>query len=372
VFTSGSTGAPKGVVYAHDTFHSQVAALRALYKLERGEVDLATFAHFSFYTVALGLTTVFADMDFLHPAKADPARLASAISDFGVTNMFGSPALLNVVSRWTAVRSVRFPSLRRVICAGAPVPVDVIRRIQETLRHGLEVFTPYGATEALPVSSIGSAEILGETGHLMGEGRGVCVGHLCAGTEVRIIPITDEPVARWSADLVLERGAIGEIAVRGPCVTESYCDDPEANLRAKISAVGGAFHRMGDLGYLDEQDRLWFCGRKSQRVTTAEGVHFTLPCEGPFNTHPDVFRSALVRLVIGGRTEPGLCVQLEPGVKRSERERIRSELLQVASRYPHTRAIRSFFFFSDFPVDARHNAKIGREKLGVLAQRRSS
>lgn len=372
VFTSGSTGVPKGVVYTHNTFHAQVSALRDLYGLERGEIDLATFAHFSFYTVALGLTTVFADMDFLHPAAVRPSRLAEAIDDFAATNMFGSPALLNVLGRWTSEHGVRFPSLRRVISAGAPVPLDVIRRIRDTLQPDAEIFTPFGATEALPVTSIGSSEILAETGRLTDQGKGVCIGRPCAGSDVRIIRITDEPVDQWSEDLLLAPGRIGEITVRGPCVTQAYCNLPEASRLAKIPASEGFYHRMGDLGYFDEKGRLWFCGRKSQRVETVEGIHFTVPCEGPFNAHPEVFRSALVPVISNGRMGAGLCVQLDPAVKRSECERIRGELLQIASQYPHTQAIRSILFFDDFPVDPRHNAKIGREKLAVMAQKRLS
>jgi acyl-coenzyme A synthetase/AMP-(fatty) acid ligase len=127
---------------------------------------------------------------------------------------------------------------------------------------------------------------------------------------------------------------------------------------------------MGDLGYLDGKGRLWFCGRKSQRVVADSGVYFTVPCEAVFNTHGNVFRSALVQVVVDGRTTPALCVQLERKVKRSVRERIREELLQIGAKHQHTRAIEKILFCSDFPVDARHNAKIAREKLAVLAQRR--
>jgi acyl-CoA synthetase (AMP-forming)/AMP-acid ligase II len=372
VFTSGSTGVPKGVIYTHDTFHAQVAALRQLYGIERGEIDLATFAHFSFFTLALGLTTVFADMDFLHPARACPATLAAAIDDFGVTNLFGSPALLNVLGRWTSERCTRFPSLRRIISAGAPVPAAVMRRLQDTLNPGVEVFTPYGATEALPVTSIGSTEILVDAARLTAEGKGVCVGRPCAGIELRIIRITDGPLQQWSDHLEVDRGQIGEIAVRGPGVTASYYNRPEANALAKIQSPGGLFHRMGDLGYLDEQGRVWFCGRKSQRVTAPTGVYFTVPCEGVFNAHPKVFRSALVPLTVGGAIQPGLCVQTEPGVGLAEQRHIRGEFLRMAARYPHTSAIERFFFFRDFPVDPRHNAKIGREKLAAMAQRKLS
>ncbi|HSE38184.1 MAG TPA: peptide synthase, partial [Blastocatellia bacterium] len=94
------------------------------------------------------------------------------------------------------------------------------------------------------------------------------------------------------------------------------------------------------------------------------------PCEAVFNTHDSVFRSALVPVVVNGKTNPALCVQLEGNVKRSDRKRIREELLQIGAKHQHTRAIKKILFCSDFPVDPRHNAKIVREKLAVLAQRK--
>lgn len=370
-FTSGSTGVPKGVVYTHATFHEQVKTLRRTYGIERGEIDLTTFPLFSFFTVTMGVTTVIADMNFLRPARANAQRIVEAITGFGVTNMFGSPALLNVLGRWGDSNGVKLHSLKRVISAGAPVGVDVIRRITRMLEPGVQVFTPYGSTEALPVASIGSDEILADTYRATEEGQGVCVGRPCEDVEVRIIRITDEAIEKWSEDLCLSEGEIGEIVVRGKVVTREYYNRPESNTLAKIpDSDNGTFHRMGDLGYLDEKGRLWFCGRKSQRVVTDSNVYFTVPCEGVFNTHDSVFRSALVPVVIDGKTNAALCVQLEHKVKRGVQERIREELIQIGSKHQHTRAIKRILFCSDFPVDARHNAKIIREKLALLAQRK--
>src|SRR5262245_4196863 len=163
LFTSGSTGIAKGVVYTHGRFASQVEMLRRLYGIEPGEIDLATFPLFALFGPALGMTAIIPDMDPTRPGSVDPNRIIEAVGNWGVTNLFGSPALINRVGRFGAERGVRLPSLRRVISAGAPVPASVIERFTKMLRPGVEVLTPYGATEALPVASIGSNTILGET-----------------------------------------------------------------------------------------------------------------------------------------------------------------------------------------------------------------
>src|SRR5262249_28849688 len=141
-------------------------------------------------------------------------------------------------------------------------------------------------------------------------GCGICVGGPVDRMHVRIIAVSDESVAEWHETLALPPGHIGEIVVRGPVVTAAYFNRPEATKLAKIhdAARKTVWHRMGDLGYLDYRGRLWFCGRKSQRVMTVHGTLFTIPCESVFNTHPEVFRSALVGVRSGGATMPALCV----------------------------------------------------------------
>src|SRR5207302_4715783 len=140
-------------------------------------------------------------------------RIFEAVEDFGVTNLFGSPALIKRVGEYGAERKVKLPSLKRVISAGAPVPAAVIERFAEMLSPGVQVFTPYGATEALPVSSIGSDEILGETRHKTAKGEGVCVGRPVESMRAKIIRISDEAIPAWSDDLVPPPGQIGELAV---------------------------------------------------------------------------------------------------------------------------------------------------------------
>ena len=369
LFTSGSTGAPKGAVYTHGTFAAQVDALREMYDIRPGEVDLPTFPLFALFAPALGMTALIPRMDFTRPGDVDPRNIFDPAAEYAATTMFGSPALLNRVGRYGVENGLKLSSVRRVISAGAPVPAPVLERFARLLPEEAEIFTPYGATEALPVCSIGSREILGETAALTGQGYGVCVGRPVSGLSLEIIPISDEPIAQWDESLPLPPGEVGEIAVRGAQVSAAYFNRPDATKMAKIvDPAGGVWHRMGDVGYLDGSGRVWFCGRKAHRVVTAEETFYTIPVEGVFNTHPEVFRSALVGVVgQDGQRRPVLCVELEGKKGKGDRERIRRELLELGAEYPHTEAVAEVLFHSAFPVDIRHNAKIFREKLAVWA-----
>jgi len=371
LFTSGSTGVAKGVVATHGIFANQVRMLQALYRIEPGEIDLPTFPLFGLFAPALGTTAIIPQMDPTRPAHVDPVKIIEAIHHFGVTNLFGSPALIQRVGRYGAANGVKLPTLRRVISAGAPVPASAIERFRNLLADGVQVHTPYGATEALPVSSIGSDEILSETRYRTTEGGGVCVGRPVDGIAVKIIRISDEPIPNWSDALEVAAGEIGEITVHGPVVTKAYFNRPESTALAKIAdGQGGVYHRMGDLGYVDARGRIWFCGRKTHRVVTPSGTMYTIPCEGVYNAHPAVYRTALVGVTRDVVTEPVLCVEREKDATIAD-EQLRKELLDLGAAHPHTRAIRMILFHPAFPVDIRHNAKIFREKLAVWAQART-
>ena len=377
LFTSGSTGAPKGAVYTHEIFSAQVEHIRQLYRIEPGETDLATFPLFALFGPALGMTAVVPEMDASRPASVDPANIVSAIERYGVTNMFGSPALINRVGRYGAGRDLKLPTLRRVISAGAPVPAKVLARFAAMLPAGAQIYTPYGATECLPVASIGSDEILNETRHRTDAGAGVCVGRPVPGLAAKVIRISDEPIEAWSDALELPAGEIGEIAVRAVHATRTYFNLPAATAMAKIpDPAGGFYHRMGDVGYLDGSGRLWFCGRKAHRVVTRRQTgletRYSIPCEGVFNAHPKVYRSALVGVVRNGIAEPVLCVELEAAARGDSPETLREELRRLGAAHAHTRDIDTILFHPAFPVDVRHNAKIFREKLAAWAARKLS
>ena len=248
LFTSGSTGVPKGAVYTHSIFQAQVDLLRQTYAISPGEVDLCTFPLFALFGPILGMTCVVPEMDATRPGRVDPTKIIEAIEDFGITNLFGSPALIRRVGDFGAARGIKLPSLRRVISAGAPVPARVLETFAKLLEPGVSIFTPYGATEALPVCSIGSIEILEGTRLATDRGEGVCVGRPVEGMRVELIAIRDEPIPTWSDDLLVPQGEAGEIVVRGPVVTRSYFARAEATALAKIGdpASGALWHRMGD------------------------------------------------------------------------------------------------------------------------------
>lgn len=368
LFTSGSTGVPKGALHTHGSFDTQTSLIRDLFHQGPDDVFVHTFPLFALFSVALGTTIVVPKMDFTRPGKVHPPHVLGPVQNLSATWMFGSPALLDRVSRYGALHNVKLPTLKGVISVGAPVPPAVIQRFSQMLNPTAQIHTPYGATEALPLTAIASHEIMGETAARWAKGAGTCVGQPVPGVELRIIRISDEAIATWSDDLVLPQGAAGEIAVKGPMVSKAYLNRPESNAIAKIQdpTDGGTWHRMGDLGYQDADGRVWFLGRKAHRVTTEAGNLFTITNEAIFNQHPKVFRTALVGVGPKGRQTPVLCVELNPGEKGSPE--LVEELRKLGTTFLYSREIKTFLFHKGFPVDIRHNSKIFREKLAAWAE----
>ena len=361
LFTSGSTGIPKGVVYRHRHFAAQVRLVRETYGIRAGEVDLPTFPPFALFDPALGMTTVIPKMDFTRPARVNPEMLVSLIDQYQATNLFGSPALMNTLSRHLEAHSAKLPTIRRALSAGAPVSPAVVERMHLALDAAADIHTPYGATECLPVATIAGRELVGELSEGNRQGKGICVGHPLAANEVRIIRITDQSLARISDGVEVKPGEIGEICVAGPTVTDKYWQrEAQTRLAKMYDEAGTVWHRMGDLGWIDEDGRLWYCGRKSERVVTSRGTLFTECVEGIANAVRGVYRSALVGVGESGRMTPILVVEPEPGQK------ITPLIARVARRmadHEETSEVQRIEIRKSLPVDIRHNAKIRRADL---------
>lgn len=368
-FTSGGTGTPKGVIFTHSMIREQLKIFREEFGFKKGGIDLPLLPIFSLFTLALGTTSVFPSIPPTKPLALNPSRVSKLINELRVTTSFGSPTLWGKIGEYCLRYGVKYPSLEKVFMAGAPVSEEVLQRTQGLLLPKGEIFTPYGATEALPVTFVSSTEILSRhKAHAITGELGTYVGPPISSIKVRIIEDVSGAIESISDSRELPPLTIGEVIVSGRNVSPAYLNRIDANRHGKISDGEGFWHRMGDMGYLDTDGHLYFCGRKAHVVKAAGRTHYPIPCERIFNIDRRVRRSAIVSL--GRASDVGIVIEPLPQywpTSKPEIQEFRESLESLGSSSPLTRDIRHIFFHPSFPVDGRHNAKIFRDKLSAWA-----
>ena len=366
LFTSGGTGIPKGVLYNHGILNAQTDALQNMFSLDETQSDLPGFPLFALFTLAMGMTSVVPDMDPTKPAKCDPAKLVQNIQDNHITFVAGSPSIWEKVGKYCLAHKIKLPSIKQVVMFGAPVRSEIHEMYKKILDNG-DTYTPYGATESLPISLISGSEILGSKSEKTKRGDGTCIGKAVPGIEIKIIKASDIPESE-----LLELGPedIGEIVVSGLQVTPAYFEMPQENEKAKIIENGKIWHRVGDIGYLDRDQNLWFLGRKTHRVKVDDTTtHYSIRVEAIFNQHPAIKRTALIQIFRDGHITPALVVERLDGNTKLTGA-FKGELEALARSSFHTQMIQDFYLHSSFPVDVRHNIKIDRLKLSKWAQKK--
>ncbi|MFE7799129.1 fatty acid CoA ligase family protein [Nocardia sp. NPDC057440] len=368
-FTTGSTGPAKAVELTHGNLASMIEQVDAARGHIPPDTSLITLPLVGILDLLLGSRCVLPPLIPSKVGSTDPAQVADAIAKFGVRTMFASPALLIPLLRYLEEHAVELPTLGSIYSGGAPVPDWCIAGLRKVLREDVLVYAGYGSTEALPMSTIESRELFDGLVDRAHRGAGTCIGRPADRVNARLVAITDAPLPTWArveelaGELETSRG-IGELVVSGPNVSTHYYWPESANAAGKIVDGAVIWHRTGDLAWIDDHGRIWFCGRKSQRVVTANGPMFTVQVEQIFNTVAGVARTALVGVGKRGTQRPVLCVETKPGADAAS---VASKLRALATESELTRDIAEFLVHPGFPVDIRHNAKIGREQLAAWA-----
>ncbi len=362
LFTSGSTGPAKGVVYTHRRLAAMRDTLKGTYGLEAGTALVAGFAPFALLGPALGATSVTPDMDVTAPRTLTATALADAAAAVNATAVFASPAALaNVVATAAQLadkHKAALSGVELVLSAGAPLGEPLLARVQELAPHA-GLHTPYGMTEALPVTDISLAGIRNA-----GAGNGVCVGVPVSGAAVAIAPVGPDGTVEPAPTTLPE--VTGEILVRAPHVKERY--DRLWITQEQSTSIPG-WHRSGDVGHLDAAGRLWVEGRMTHLLTTARGVRTPVATELAAEQVPGVVRAAVVGVGPAGAQVAVAIVETDPPANRSG---LAGAALAAGVRDSATGPgleLAAVLVIDALPTDIRHNSKIDRTALAAWASR---
>ncbi|WP_440882115.1 fatty acid CoA ligase family protein [Tenacibaculum sp. C7A-26P2] len=366
-FTTGTTGPAKGVFFSYGMIEAMASMNYCVFKNSSKSINLVTVPLFGVLNILMGCTSILPYMDPTKPAKVNPRNIIKPILKFHVTSMFASPALLHQVSKFGVENNIKLYSLKSVISGGAPITTETLKNVTKLLTNSEKLNVTWGATEGLPLTTITGKKILNQTLDKTHKGYGSCIGKAVEGVKVKVIPITDEVITNLDQTQELGKNTIGELIVQGKNISPSYFDNPEATALHKIYDNGSFWHRTGDLGWIDKEEKVWFCGRKSHVVKSTAPIKTLYPVqiEGIVNQHPEVYRSALIGIKTKSKSiKTIICIELtNNSTKKKSQVIIKSEILKMLSKIEKSEHINEVIFDSSLPVDIRHNSKIKRIEL---------
>jgi acyl-CoA synthetase (AMP-forming)/AMP-acid ligase II len=351
LFTSGGTGTPKGVEYTHQMFLSQIAALKDYFQLTPSDKDMAGFPLFSLFTQSMGLTTISAPLNPARPGQCDPKKIAEQLIRHQVSFAAGSPIIWQRVAQWALKEGIKFPHLKKLALFGAPVDLKLHQDWLKLLPADGNTFTPYGATECLPISSIDGRSLIDRNqNYRQGffSDKGIAVGAPLSGVKIVI-------------------SAEGEILVNAPWMKMNYFNNRDATEKSLREIKGEIYHNMGDQGYLDEKNQLWFLGRKTHQVLTPKLKTLdSVPVENTLRQKITDYGFSNVALICHEKLQGKVIIACERKESSQNEKLAKQEILNFAQQFEVTKEIEDIFIVKKFPVDARHNIKIDRVKLGEM------
>ncbi|OAE02172.1 alpha/beta fold hydrolase [Arthrobacter sp. OY3WO11] len=371
LFTSGSTGPAKGVVYTQRRLAAMRDTVAVTLGIGPGARLVAGFAPFALLGPALGAVSVTPAMDVTAPRTLTARALADAAAAIDATVVFASPAALcNVLATRNGLGQPGRQALERVellLSAGAPVPEPLLADVQRLLPDA-SLHTPYGMTEALPVTDISLEQIRtaaadAAAGNMAGAGNGVCVGLPVHSARVAVIPLAADGAAPGNIP-VTEPGVTGEILVGAPHVKETY-DRLWLTQRESIRTAG--WHRTGDVGHFDSAGRLWVEGRLAHVVTAPDAVVTPVGAEQAIERLDGVGLAAVVGVGPSGTQAVVAVVETVPPARRAG-----PAAPQLAARVREAArmagaSVSAVLVVPSQPTDIRHNAKIDRTRLSRWA-----
>jgi acyl-coenzyme A synthetase/AMP-(fatty) acid ligase/pimeloyl-ACP methyl ester carboxylesterase len=370
LFTSGSTGPAKGVVYTH----GQLAALRdtlAAHFEVTPETGLVTgFAPFALLGPALGTRSVTPDMDVSSPRTLTATAVADAIRESDAGIVFLSPAaVLNVVATANALTPDDRAALARVrtfLSTGAPISPRLLEAAAELMPNATP-HTPYGMTECLLVTDI---TLDGVREAADAPDAGVCVGKPIGANRVLMSALDAD--GRATGAPTTEPAVLGEILVSAPHLKDSYdrlwLTDREAARDTDGLAAdepGRRWHRTGDVGHLDALGRVWVEGRMPHVLVTAGGPLAPVGPEQQVERVDGVRRAAVVGVGPSGLRQAVAVVETIPLARRAG---LAVSQLAAEIRASTSIPLVAVLAVPRLPTDIRHNSKIDRSKLSVWAE----
>ena len=272
LYTSGTTGHPKGAMLSHHNLVSNTRSVKTALQLRPGQDRLlVVLPMFHSFAATVGmLTPALHGLSMVPVIRFDPALVSRSIVDTGATVFLGVPSMYNLILRLDDEQAGHWQGIRFGVAGGAAMPMELLQRFEQ--RFGFPIVEGDGPTECSPVTCVNPLEGVRKPGS---------VGLPVPDVEFAILDDAGNP---------LPGGEIGEICVRGPNVMQGYWNLPEAT----AETFAGDWLRTGDLGYLDADGYLFMVDRKKDMVIVNGMNVYPRMVEEVLYQHPDILEAAVV------------------------------------------------------------------------------
>lgn len=352
-FTTGSSGLPKAANRSHRFLAAQHYALSRYIHYSEDDIDLTSFPIFSLNAIASGVTSIIPAIDIGTPKEDDGKTLYNQISEFNVTNLTLSPALLNNLSKFCKNEQKIISSLKSIITGGAPISFDELNSCSEIAPNS-NIQVLYGSTEVEPISHISLTDLKPYATQLKHSQEGILVGKIDQELEYKVIHISQSPISNIQEVLPND---VGELIVSGEHVCSSYYNNPEAFQKTKVvDAEKRIWHRTGDLVRIDPNQNVWLLGRVHNVIHRRGEYLFPIPIETELKKLEFIKHVAYIGIWDQTLGEKALVV-IEP-IKFEEsnikdwKEIIAAILIQ--NNFINDQVV----FVKDIPMDPRHHSKV--------------
>lgn len=271
LYTSGTTGKPKGAMLSHENIMADTVACTDVLDLTAQDVFMCVLPMFhSFGFTTSVLLPLYAGSAIVIHEAFHPKEIMHSLISHHISVFCGVPAMFVVLAQALKEGKASFPSLRVAVSGGAPLPVEILNVFNH--QYNIPLMEGYGLTEASPVVCFNP---------LHGEKKPGSVGLPLTGVEVRI---ADEQ------GNILETDQVGEILVRGLNVMQGYLNMPEATA---TTIVDGWLH-TGDIGFIDRDGYVFIVDRKKDLIITRGLNVYPREIEEVLYKHPAVLEAAVI------------------------------------------------------------------------------
>lgn len=305
LYTSGTTGKPKGAMLTHHNLSSNAWMTTRMFNYTSDDVLMGSLPFFHVFGQTMVLNAAIAVSGCVSVISAfQPRAVLRQIKEHGITRFVGVPSMYVAVNSLQRVEKENYPSLKSAVSGGASIPVEVLKEFESLF--GVTIYEGYGLSETSPAVCFNQPV----NGRVPGS-----IGTACEGADIRIID---------DAGQELPRGEIGEIAVKGQYVMAGYWKQPEATENSFING----FFRTGDVGRQDHDGRFFIVDRKKDMILHNGYNVYPREVEELLYQNPAVHEAAVVgkgEITVG--QDVVACVVLNEG---ADSEAVVAQLRQAA------------------------------------------